>query len=368
MQNPRMIILTNPWVHKSIFYRGFIRFADFFNVAEGREILENKIRKIVKKGYSVLYFPESTRSPDLEIGRFHQGAFHMAKKLNLDILPIISYGSGNVMPKFEPFLKTSPATISIMPRISPDSPMIKENSLATAKTFRQYYKKEYASIRKKVETPAFFRKKVIRNYLYRGPELEWYMKVKIRLDDHYQLFHHHLPEQGIISDLGCGFGFMAYMLQQMAPQRKITAYDHDLDKIETARHCALKNENIEFIHSDISQMEFIKSDAFLLIDTLHYLPFGEQEKLLRKCIDQLNKGGCMIIRDADANMKKKHLGTRISEIFSTGIGFNKTWQGERKLFFAPREKYLDIFSQYKLNVEIVDQTRMNSNIIYIIRK
>jgi trans-aconitate methyltransferase len=153
----------------------------------------------------------------------------------------------------------------------------------------------------------------------------------------------------------------------MAPQRKITGYDHDLDKVETARHIALKNDGINFIHADISQTDLMHSDAFLLIDTLHYLPHGEQEKILRNCIEHLNKGGCIIIRDADSTMRKKHLGTRISEIFSTGIGFNKTWKGEKKLYFAPREKYLDIFSQYQLNVEVIDQTKMNSNIIYIIK-
>jgi trans-aconitate methyltransferase len=292
----------------------------------------------------------------------------MAKKLKLDILPVISYGSGNVMPKFEPFLKTSPATISIMPRIAPGHPMIKETSLATARAFRQYYKKEYAAIRKKIETPAFFRKKVVRNYLYRGPMLEWYMKVKIRLDDHYQLFHKNLPEKGSISDIGCGYGFMAYMLQLMAPARRITAYDHDEDKIDTARNCALKNPKINFIHADICQTELLQSDAFLLIDVLHYLPYEEQEKLIKRCIERLNPGGCMIIRDADAGMKKKHMGTRVSEILSTGIGFNKTWKGKKKLFFTSKEKYLEIFSHYGMDVEIVDQTKMNSNLIYIIRK
>ncbi|MDT8393457.1 MAG: MMPL family transporter [Bacteroidales bacterium] len=367
MQNPRMILLTNPWVHKSIFYRGFIRFADFYSVEEGINTLKEKIKAIVAEGYSVLYFPEGTRSPDLEIGRFHQGAFHMAKELNLDIIPIISYGSGNVMPKFEPFLKTSPATMTIMPRIGPDNPLIKETSLATAKAVRQYYIKEYAAIRKKIETPAFIRKKVIRNYLYRGPVLEWYMKVKIRLDDHYKIFHEYLPEKGMITDIGCGYGFMAYMLKLMAPERKFTAYDYDAGKIDTANHCALKTGSIHFIHADITKTQIPESNAFLLIDVLHYLPPEEQEALIRNCIENLAPQGIIIIREADIGMKKKHLGTRISEILSTGFGFNKTRGSHKKLYFRSKEKYLDIFAQYDLDVDIIDETKMNSNLIYILK-
>ncbi|MEN8225167.1 MAG: MMPL family transporter, partial [Bacteroidota bacterium] len=98
MLNPKMILLTTPWVQKSIFFGWFIRFADFYSVAEGFDNLKDKMKALVKDGYSILYFPEGTRSPDMKIGRFHQGAFYLAKELGLDILPLISYGSGNAMP------------------------------------------------------------------------------------------------------------------------------------------------------------------------------------------------------------------------------------------------------------------------------
>ena len=272
------------------------------------------------------------------------------------------------MPKFEPFLKTPPSTMTIMPRIRPDDPLIKDTPLATAKAVRHYMMDEYAAIRKYIETPAFFRKKVVRNYLYRGPVLEWYLKIKIRLDDHYQLFDKYLPEDGKITDIGCGYGFMAYMLQLMSPKRSILAYDYDIDKIETANHCALKNNNIDFIQADVTNMEFEQSDAFLLADVLHYLPEHEQEKLIANCVKNLKPDGVIIIRDADAGLKKKHAGTKISEILSTGLGFNKTWNNEKKLFFVSKEQYLEIFSQHNLSVNTLDETKMTSNLIYILRK
>ena len=74
------------------------------------------------------------------------------------------------------------------------------------------------------------------------------------------------------------------------------------------------------------------------------------------------------MRDADAAMRRKHSGTRLSEIISTRSGFNRTWQGRRKLFFLPGEKYLELFSQSGLEAEIIDQTKLTSNLIYILRK
>ena len=368
LQNPRMILLTAPWVQKSMFFGWFIRFADFYSVTDGITPMMGKLREIVNEGYSIFVFPEGTRSRNLEIGRFHQGAFYMAREFDLDILPVVSYGSGNAMPKFEPFLKTSPTTMTILPRITKDDPLIKDTPLATARALRAFYKKEYGRIRKEFETPEFFRKKVVRNYLYRGPVLEWYMKVKIRMEDHYRLFHKILPEDGLITDIGCGYGFMAYMLQLMAPERKFLGYDYDADKIDTARHCALKNDRMEFRHTDVSAFDPERSDAFIMADVLHYLPGEEQEKLIRKCAGKMKENGLLLIRDADAGMKKKHLGTRISEFLSTRVGFNATRGKDNKLYFRPKEFYLEIFDDLELETEIVDDTRMTSNLVYILKK
>ncbi len=368
LQNHKMILLTHPWVQKSIFFGWFVRFAEFLPVDKGLSPIMDQMRKIVSEGYSVFVFPEGTRSYDLGIKRFHQGAFLIARELNLDIVPVISYGSGNAMPKFEPFLKTSPVSMTTLPRIKPDSPLIKDTLLATSKSVRHHMQKEYALIRKEFETPAFFRKKVIRNYLYRGPVLEWYMKVKIRMEDHYQLFHENLPDQGLITDIGCGYGFMSYMLQLMAPGRQILAYDYDVDKIDTANHCALRNKHTRFIHADVTQLDLGYSDAFVLADVLHYMPEEEQERLITKCAAKLNENGVIIIRDADAGMKRKHMGTKFSEWLSTGIGFNLTERNQHKLYFSSKEIYLGIFTNLNLEVLVIDHTKASSNLLYILKK
>jgi hypothetical protein len=67
-------------------------------------------------------------------------------------------------------------------------------------------------------------------------------------------------------------------------------------------------------------------------------------------------------------MRAKHLGTRISELFSTYLGFNKTIGRNKKLYFISKEKYLTIFSQLGLDAEVIDKTKMTSNIVYLLRK
>ena len=52
-------------------------------------------RKWLSMGVSVIVFPEGTRSRDLEIHRFKEGAFVMAQRAEVGILPCVSDGSGH---------------------------------------------------------------------------------------------------------------------------------------------------------------------------------------------------------------------------------------------------------------------------------
>jgi 1-acyl-sn-glycerol-3-phosphate acyltransferase len=53
----------------------------------------------LRKGVSVLFFPEGTRSEDGTVGAFQNGAFKLAIKEKVSILPIIIKGTENAIPK-----------------------------------------------------------------------------------------------------------------------------------------------------------------------------------------------------------------------------------------------------------------------------
>ena len=118
-----------------------------------------------------------------------------------------------------------------------------------------------------------------------------------------RLFHELVPQQGKILDIGCGYGFMSYMLSFTSAQRKITGIDYDEEKIETANHCFSKTDNINFVHGDVMGFDFEKYDAIILADMLHYLQPAEQKQVIEKCISNLNPGGKLIIRDGDTDEK-----------------------------------------------------------------
>ncbi len=58
----------------------------------------NRAMEMLRTGQSMYIFPEGTRSRSLKLGRFHEGAFQLACKTNVPVIPVAIHGSGNCMP------------------------------------------------------------------------------------------------------------------------------------------------------------------------------------------------------------------------------------------------------------------------------
>ena len=115
---PRMVILTKRWVWYNPLYAVAIRFAEYLPVTRNIEDNEKRIANLVKRGYSVMLFPEGTRSASLKVQRFHQGAFYLAQRFQLDIVPVLLYGTGHVLNKRARTLSPGDIVVSTLRRIS----------------------------------------------------------------------------------------------------------------------------------------------------------------------------------------------------------------------------------------------------------
>ncbi|MBO9727684.1 MAG: 1-acyl-sn-glycerol-3-phosphate acyltransferase [Chitinophaga sp.] len=367
MLHPKVILLTNQWVWRSPVFGAVVRLADYYPVAEGAEGAIEKLRERVKQGYSIVVYPEGTRSPDPAIKRFHKGAFYIAEQLGLDILPLVIHGTAYTMSKGDFLLKDGTVTVKYLPRITPGDASWGDNYSARTKSISRYFKQQYELLRAETEVPRYFQEQLKYNFIYKGPVLEWYMRIKTRMEGSYELFHQLLPKEGRILDIGCGYGFMDYMLTWAAPGRQITGIDYDEDKITTAGYCYNKPEQLQFIHGDIADTPFELYDAFILSDMLHYLSTEEQETLLQQCIHKLMPGGVIIVRDGDSDLSKRHDGTKFTEFMSTKvIGFNKTKNKQLSFFSAAHVRSL--VNKYGAVAEEIDNTRYTSNVIFVIKK
>jgi len=367
MLHPKLILFTNHWVWNSPVFGAVVRMADYYPVmAKGVENSLSLLEDRVKHGYSIVVFPEGTRSADGNIKRFHKGAFYLAEKLNLDILPIMIHGTGYTMTKGDFLLKNGTVTLQFLDRINPGDEQFGDRYGEKAKNIGRYFREAFGKFRTEIENPDLFKEKLIYNYLYKGPIIEWYLRIKLRLEKNYKPFHELLPKKGKLLDIGCGYGFMSYMLQFAASHRELIGIDYDDEKIDVANCAFSKNENIHFIHADVLQFRFGRYDGIIIADMLHYLQPEGQKEIIEKSIRSLNPGGKIIIREGNSDLQGRHKGTRMTEFFSTSLfGFNKT--APEGLSFLSGKLVRELAAIHHMDCREMDTAKYTSNVIYIIQ-
>ena len=99
---------------------------------------------------------------------------------------------------------------------------------------------------------------------------------------------------------------------------------------------------------------------------MHYLPFEKQKLILKKCNDNLNEKGIIVIKDADASLDNKHRMTEITEFISTKFSFNKV--DSTNLFFFNLNLLESFSKENNLEFEILKQSKTTSNRVILLKK
>lgn len=366
MMNPRVVLLTNKWVWNSPIFGGVVRLAGYYPITEGAEQGTGELEKRVKEGYSIVVFPEGTRSPDGSLKRFHKGAFYLAEVLRLPVYPLLIKGAGEAVPKSTMYVNDAAITLKMLPPIEPNDVSFGNGYAERTKAISRHFKQEYAKFVSSELTPESCKYRLHDNFRYKGPVLEWYLKIKVRLEDYYKVFHSLVPANARVLDLGCGYGFLCYMLHFLSKDRVITGIDYDEEKIAVANHGYLEGEQLTFHHHDITTAQVGGYDVIFILDVLHYLAEEDQYNLLERCFHALPPGGKIIVRDGDADVGQRHSGTKVTEFFSVYLlRFNKS---NKKLSYISGRKLTAFAAQHGLTVSRMDEGKLTSNVVFIISK
>ena len=238
--HPKVILLTNEWVWNSPFYGYLIRKAEFYPVMEGLEKNLAHMKDLVARGYSIVIFPEGTRSPDCRIQRFHRGAFVSARELGLPILPLYIHGFGYALPKHDFLLRKAGLYMEIGERFE-----VPEGDIAAfTRKIRHDYEREYARIRRERETAAYNATYVRYQYLYKGHDADAECR-RVLTPETIARVDALTGTEMTVREAGCGV--YALLIALTHPDMQVTAYEEDEDKYLTAVRCAGVPENLTYI-------------------------------------------------------------------------------------------------------------------------
>jgi Cyclopropane fatty acid synthase and related methyltransferases len=119
-----------------------------------------------------------------------------------------------------------------------------------------------------------------------------------------------LPTRGLLLDLGCGRGLLLSALRGAGSGLRLIGIEAAKTAEVAAR--ALAGE-AEIVRGDLREAPLPACDAAALLDVLHYLERGEQERLLRAVAAALRPGGVLLLREADAGAGRGFAVVRLAE-------------------------------------------------------
>lgn len=237
MVSANIIFLVNDWVYNSPVFGKIVKMAGFYPVSQGVDGSVEHLREKVEQGYSLMVFPEGTRSEDNTIKRFHKGAFYLAEQFELDILPIYVHGNSEVLPRNDYIIYDGSMTVKVGDRISPSNTNFGNTYSERTKKINRYFRAEFDELRKQIEDENYFKKKLFLAYLYKEPAVIKAVKTNLK---QYKLTYLALAtlieSKATIYHIADNYGEIDLLLAWQYPTRKISTYIKDAEKRAVAKN------------------------------------------------------------------------------------------------------------------------------------
>ncbi|GEP49772.1 glycerol acyltransferase [Flavobacterium noncentrifugens] len=265
MLNPKTIYLVSDWVYNSPVFGGAVRAAGFYPVSEGLEGGLEHLHEKINQGYSLIVYPEGTRSESNQMQRFKKGAFFLAEHFQLDIIPIVIHGNSEALPKGDFIIYDGSITVNILQRIAWDDKRFGDNYTERTKKISAFFKSEFNHMRDEIEDADYWKKTLINSYDYK--EIEIGQAVKKDFKQHSEVYYRLnklIDAKAKIVHITNDYGQLDVLLTLQQPQRKIISVVADEEKRNVAETSyVLKKRNILYFESMPSETKY---DVLLISD------------------------------------------------------------------------------------------------------
>ncbi|NUY81399.1 1-acyl-sn-glycerol-3-phosphate acyltransferase [Flavobacterium sp. MAH-1] len=243
--NGNIIFLVSDHVYNNPIIGLGVRLAGFYPASEGLKTGVEHLREKVNQGFSLMIFPEGTRSEDNSIKRFKKGAFFLAQEFDLDILPVLIQGYSEAAPKNDFILNGTTTAIKFLPRIKPDDLSFGKDYAERTKKVNAYMRDEFQKLRAAEEGPKYWKKFVLGSFDFKEEFVV--SAVKSDLNANMELYHRLNKHIGIKSKMlhvADDYGQLDVLLAFQQSTRRIDSYiaDDETRRIANQSHVLQKRE------------------------------------------------------------------------------------------------------------------------------
>jgi len=319
MLHPKIVYLVNDWVYNSPIFGSAAKLAGAYPVSGGLENGEQFLKQKVAQGFSLIAFPEGTRSKTNKIRRFHKGAFYLAEQLQLDILPVLIHGNSEVLPKGSFIIKDGSITLKILDRIPFRNNDFGNGYRERTKNIGAYFKSEFQKFREEIEDSTYFHKMVLEDFRYKGDAVFNNVRQDLKINkDMYKTVLNTIGKRHHVVHLSKDFGQLDFLLALDSPDRRINRYIQDQEY-----RGIFKNSLITHKYQKLKVVETLEEVLSLKADVLIINLDQDINELPKQFIDEIT---ILILLNSSAGSPIQSIldkGFRIDQQKETLIIFNR---------------------------------------------
>lgn len=148
-----------------------------------------------------------------------------------------------------------------------------------------------------------------------------------------------VPAAGRVLEVGCGHGLLSLYLALSSPDRSVVGVDIDEHKIALAGRAAdhLRPDEADATFATVAPTGFAagRYDAIVIADVLYLLGADARRALLAQCVEHLDDGGVLLVKETDRLPRWKGAITVAQERLATRV--LRITEGDEVSFAPPSE-------------------------------
>lgn len=249
MYHPNIVFMVNDWVYRSPIFGRAVRLAGFYPVSQGIENSIEPLKKRMGTTFSLMIFPEGTRSTSNAMGRFHKGAFYLAEQLQLDVVPVYLQGTSEVIPKGDFIIYDGQIVNYIDERIAPYDHRFGSSYSERTKKISAYCKQKFTAVRQELEDENYFQQKLFLSFLYKDQGVVQAVRTDFKQNKsiYYLLFTLLQPNEKILHWAN-DYGQLDFLLVMQHATRTVISFIEDDEKRAIAQtNYIVKKRKLNYI-------------------------------------------------------------------------------------------------------------------------
>jgi len=307
--------IVNDWVYKSAIFGKMAQALGFFPVSKGMEEGISQLKEKVDAGYSLMIFPEGTRSKTNKVERFHKGAFYMQEQLELDILLLYYHGNAELMIKNDFVMNQGTLTLNVGKRIAFDDTSFGTVCRERTKNISTFYKSELLKLRTELEGVDYFKRILLSNYSFKESAIQKRVKADFKKNkEAYLELTNYLPMRTNILHLGHDYGQLDILLVSKSIDRKITSLIQYDAKGNVAKNCYV---------SKYRKCTYVTAIDFENLTNFDYILISDSDQLAHMENITIPENTKVLLFNFDeeelSEWKEKYVFDKIGETISLGF-------------------------------------------------